>query len=148
MSFWHLQFPPKNKRRQGDLRFHSTKVESDRLYFGGNVVLKKLFRLCLIFSKWLKHVWKSNIWPKGYVLSTYQQEWPGDLQNAPWCLVFYSSHTGPRYVTERLYDLASITMACFLKYRPYIINRILPAFYWSILKSKRIAALYPAVCIF
>ena len=27
MSFWYLQFPPKNERKQVDLRFHSSKIE-------------------------------------------------------------------------------------------------------------------------
>ena len=47
MSFWCLQFPPKNEQKQVDLRFHSSIVEFVRLFFGGNVGLKKLFRLYL-----------------------------------------------------------------------------------------------------
>ena len=27
MSFWCLQFPPKNERKQVDLRYHSSEVE-------------------------------------------------------------------------------------------------------------------------
>ena len=54
MSFWHLQFPPKNERKQVDLRFHSSKVEFVCSFFGGNVGLKKSFRLCLTFSFVLK----------------------------------------------------------------------------------------------
>ena len=54
MSFWHLQFPPKNERKQVDLRFHSSKVEFVFSFFGGNVGLKKSFRLCLTFSFVLK----------------------------------------------------------------------------------------------
>ena len=50
MSFWCLQFPPKNERKQVDLRFHSSKVEFVRSFFGGNVGLKKLFRICLTFQ--------------------------------------------------------------------------------------------------
>ena len=50
MSFWCLQFPPKNERKQVDLRFHSSKVEFVRLFFEGNVGLKKLFQICLTFS--------------------------------------------------------------------------------------------------
>ena len=38
-----LQFPPKNERKQVDLRFHSSKVEFIRLFFGGNDYLKKSF---------------------------------------------------------------------------------------------------------
>ena len=54
MSFWCLQFPPKNEQKQVDLRFHSSKVEFVRSFFGGNVGLKKSFRLCLTFSSWQK----------------------------------------------------------------------------------------------
>ena len=54
MSFWCLQFPPKNERKQVDLRFHSSKVEFVFSFFGGNVGLKKSFRLCLTFSFVLK----------------------------------------------------------------------------------------------
>ena len=45
MSFWCLQFPPKSKRKQVDLRF--SKEEFVRSFFGGNVGLKKLFQLCM-----------------------------------------------------------------------------------------------------
>ena len=51
MSFWCLQFPPKNERKQVDLRFHSSKVEFVCSFFGGNVYLKKSFRLFLTFSR-------------------------------------------------------------------------------------------------
>ena len=52
MSFWCLQFSPKTEQKQVNLRFHSSKVEFIRMFFGGNVVgLKKSFRLCLTFSK-------------------------------------------------------------------------------------------------
>ena len=51
MSFWCLQFPPKNEQKQVDLRIHSSKVEFVPSFFGGNVGLKKLFQLCLTFSK-------------------------------------------------------------------------------------------------
>ena len=51
MSFWCLQFPTKSKRKQVDLRCHSSKVEFVRLFFEGNVDLKKSFRFCLTFSK-------------------------------------------------------------------------------------------------
>ena len=47
MYFWCLQFPPKNERKQVNLRFHSSKVEFIRSFFGRNVGLKKPFRLCL-----------------------------------------------------------------------------------------------------
>ena len=40
----------KKRQKPVDLRFHSSKVEFVRLLFGGNVGLKKLFRLCLTFS--------------------------------------------------------------------------------------------------
>ena len=51
MSFWCLQFPPKNERKQVDLKFHSSKVEFICLFFGWNVYLKKSFRLFLTFNK-------------------------------------------------------------------------------------------------
>ena len=50
MFFWCLQFPPKNERKQVDLRFHSSKVEFLHSFFGGNVGMKKSFRLCLTFT--------------------------------------------------------------------------------------------------
>ena len=50
MSFWVLQFPPKNKRKQVHRRFHSSKVEFVRSFFGGNVGSKKPFRLFLTFN--------------------------------------------------------------------------------------------------
>ena len=51
MSFWCLQFPPKNERKQVNLRFHSSKVEFVRSFFGGNVYLKISFRLFLTFRR-------------------------------------------------------------------------------------------------
>ena len=50
MSFWCLQFLPKNEQKQVDLRFHSSKVELVRSFSGRNVSLKKSFRPCLTFS--------------------------------------------------------------------------------------------------
>ena len=50
MSFWCLQFPPKNEGKQVDPRFHSSKIEFVHSFFGGNVGLKKSFRLCVTFS--------------------------------------------------------------------------------------------------
>ena len=35
MSLWCLQFPPKNERKQVDLRYHSSKVEFVCSLFGG-----------------------------------------------------------------------------------------------------------------
>ena len=49
MSYWCLQFPPKNERKQVNMRFHSRKVEFIHSYLGGNFGLKKSFRLCLTF---------------------------------------------------------------------------------------------------
>ena len=49
MSFLCLQFPPKNERKQINLRFHSRKVEIVRSFFGGNIYLKKSFWLFLTF---------------------------------------------------------------------------------------------------
>ena len=54
MSFWCLQFPPKNQPKQVNLRFHSSKVEFVRLFFGGNVYLKKSFQIFLTFKNWRK----------------------------------------------------------------------------------------------
>jgi len=42
MSFWCLQFPPKNEQKQLDMRFHISKVEFVCSFFGGNVSLKKM----------------------------------------------------------------------------------------------------------
>ena len=50
MPFWCLQFPPKNEQKQVNLRFHSSKIEFIRLFFGGNVYLKNSFRLFLTFT--------------------------------------------------------------------------------------------------
>ena len=49
MLYWCLQFPPKNERKQVDLRYHSSKVEFVRSFFGRIVGLKKPLRLCLTF---------------------------------------------------------------------------------------------------
>ena len=49
MDFWFLQFLPKNERKQVDLRYHSSKVEFVCSFFGGNVILKKSFQICLTF---------------------------------------------------------------------------------------------------
>ena len=43
MSFWCLQFPPKNERKQVNLRFHSSDVKFVLLFFGGKVGLKNRF---------------------------------------------------------------------------------------------------------
>ena len=51
MSLQCLQFPPKNERKQFDLRFHSSKVKFVCSFFGGNISLKKSFRLCLTFRR-------------------------------------------------------------------------------------------------
>ena len=50
MSFGCLQFPPKKEQKQGDLRFHSNKVEFVCSFCGGNFGLKKSFLLFLTFS--------------------------------------------------------------------------------------------------
>ena len=36
MVFWGRRFPPKNERKQVDLRYHSSKVKFVCLFFGGN----------------------------------------------------------------------------------------------------------------
>ena len=48
--FWCLQLPPKTNEKQVDLRFHSSRVEFVRSFFGGNVYLKKSFQLFLTFN--------------------------------------------------------------------------------------------------
>ena len=50
MVFWCLRFPPKNKRKQVDLRYHSSKVEFLRSFFGGNWIHQKPFRNYLTFN--------------------------------------------------------------------------------------------------
>ena len=60
MSLWCLQFLPKIERKQVDLRFHSSKVEFVRSFFGRNVGLKKLFRLCLTFKVFRRLVKNTN----------------------------------------------------------------------------------------
>ena len=54
MFFWFLPFPPKNERKQIDLRFHSSKVKFGRSFFGGNVYLKKSFLIWSLFLFQLK----------------------------------------------------------------------------------------------
>ena len=49
MVFWCLRFPPKNKRKQVDMRYHSSKVEVFRSFFGGNRRHQKPFQNYLIF---------------------------------------------------------------------------------------------------
>ena len=61
MPFSCLQFPPKNKRKQVDLRFHSIKVEFVSSFFGGNIFLKKSFWLFLTFRLALKRTQKCRI---------------------------------------------------------------------------------------
>ena len=59
MSFCCFQFPPKNERKQVNLRYHSSKVEFVRSFFGRIIGLKKPFRLCLTFNSSSKNsVWK------------------------------------------------------------------------------------------
>ena len=36
MGFWGRRFPPKNERKQINLKYHSSKVEFVRSFFGGN----------------------------------------------------------------------------------------------------------------
>ena len=49
MSFSCLQFLPKNKGKQVNLRYDSGRVKFVCLFFGRNIGLKKSFRLCLTF---------------------------------------------------------------------------------------------------
>ena len=49
MVFWCLRFPPKNERKQVDLRYHSSKVEFLRSFFGGNRRHQKPFQIYLTF---------------------------------------------------------------------------------------------------
>ena len=51
MSFWRIQFLPKRAgRKHVDLRYHGSKVEFIRSFFGRIVGLKKSIRLCLTFN--------------------------------------------------------------------------------------------------
>ena len=50
MSFWCLQFLLKYERKQVDLRYHSSKDEFVRSFFGKNVGLKKSYGLFLTFN--------------------------------------------------------------------------------------------------
>ena len=50
MSFWCLQFPPKNEQKQAKMGFQSSKVEFVHSFFGGNIGLEKSFRLFLTFT--------------------------------------------------------------------------------------------------
>ena len=54
MSFWCLQFPPKNEWKQVKLRFQSSKEEFVCSFFGGNIYLKKSFWLFLTFTNFSK----------------------------------------------------------------------------------------------
>ena len=58
MSFWCLQFPPKNEQKPVNLRFHSSKVEFIFSFFWRNVGLKKSFWLCLTF-RWRKALYST-----------------------------------------------------------------------------------------
>ena len=49
MIFWCLRFHPKNERKQVDLRYHSSKDEFFRSFFGGNWRHQKPFRNYLTF---------------------------------------------------------------------------------------------------
>ena len=49
MSFWCLQFLPKNERKQVDLRYHSSKVKFIRSFFGEIHGLTICFRVLLTF---------------------------------------------------------------------------------------------------
>ena len=59
MSFWCLQFLPKNRWKQVDLRYHSSKVEFVYSFFGRIVGLKKSLQLCLTFSGCV--IWKIRL---------------------------------------------------------------------------------------
>ena len=50
MSFWCLQFLPKNEQKQVDLRYHNSKVEFIRSFFGRIHGLTICFRVLLTFS--------------------------------------------------------------------------------------------------
>ena len=63
MSFWCLQFLPKNDRKQVNIRFHSSKVKFICSFFGRNVGLKKSFGHCLTFRNCLiAHVLNFSLW--------------------------------------------------------------------------------------
>ena len=50
MSFWCLHFRPKTNENKS-----TSKVQCVRLFFGRNVGLKKIFRICLTFSRFNRH---------------------------------------------------------------------------------------------
>ena len=50
MVFWCLGFPPKNEQKQVDLRYHSSKVEFARSFFGGIEDTTICFRDYLTFN--------------------------------------------------------------------------------------------------
>ena len=49
MIFWCLRFPPKNERKQVNFRYHSSKDELFRSFFGGNRRHQNPFRNYLTF---------------------------------------------------------------------------------------------------
>ena len=69
MSFWCLHFPSKNERKQVDLRYHSSKVEFIRSFFGTIEYTKKSFEinwpLGQKFVKFfiIKKFYSKIIWP-------------------------------------------------------------------------------------
>ena len=61
MVFWCLRFPPKNERKQVDLRYHSSKVEFLRSFFGGNRRHQTPFRNYLTFRSRFKFQLKRQL---------------------------------------------------------------------------------------
>ena len=71
MFFWGRRFPPKNEQKQVDLRYHSSKVEFIRSFFGGNwwpqktiSKLTDLYNSYLSIDLWISNtIWKTD-WQK------------------------------------------------------------------------------------
>ena len=61
MVFWGRRIPPKNERKQVNLRYQSSKVEFVRSFFGGNQRPQKPFRNQLTFKKMLNQKNKGTI---------------------------------------------------------------------------------------
>ena len=69
LSFWCLQFLPKNEWKQVDLRYHSSKVEFVCAFFWSIVGLKKSLRLCLTLR--IPSVFSRNIQVMSAAIITY-----------------------------------------------------------------------------
>ena len=67
MVFWCLQFPPKKEQKQIALRYHSSKVEFLRSFFGGNRNPFEINWPLPLMRNWVCHLYcchkkSHNIW--------------------------------------------------------------------------------------